>query len=107
MSVSRLDHITRIGVEQMGELADSHDLFVTVEDNAVAGGAGSGVNECMARLGLTVEILNLGLPDRFLDQGSRDELLEIAGLDAPSIVQAVKQRRPVLDTTDHGGIRAS
>ncbi len=80
------------------ELARDHALLVTVEDNAIAGGAGSAVNECLARLNVQVPVLNLGLPDRFLDHGSREELLSEAGLDAAGILASVeavvrKQRR--------------
>ncbi len=74
------------------EMAASHRLLVTIEDNAIAGGAGSGVNELLARHGLQVEILNLGLPDRFLEHASREELLQEAGLDAESIRARVAAR---------------
>jgi 1-deoxy-D-xylulose-5-phosphate synthase len=74
------------------ETARKHDLLVTIEDNAVAGGAGSGVNEALSRLGLPVPVLNLGLPDRFQDHGSREELLSDAGLDTAGILAAVRQR---------------
>jgi 1-deoxy-D-xylulose-5-phosphate synthase len=74
------------------DLASSHAAFVTVEDNAIAGGAGSGVAECLAAHGLAIPVLELGLDDRFLDQGSRDELLVLDGLDAPSIENAIRAR---------------
>jgi 1-deoxy-D-xylulose-5-phosphate synthase len=65
---------------------------VTIEDNAVAGGAGSGVAECFAAHGLAPPLLQLGLPDGFLDHGSREELLAQAGLDATSIESAIRAR---------------
>ena len=74
------------------ELAGTHTAFVTIEDNAVAGGAGSGVAECFAAHGLAPPLLQLGLPDGFLDHGSREELLAQAGLDAPSIESAIRAR---------------
>ena len=74
------------------EMADTHRLLVTIEDNAVAGGAGSAVNEVLARHGRTLEILNLGLPDRFLEHATREELLAAAGLDAEGIRNAVAAR---------------
>jgi 1-deoxy-D-xylulose-5-phosphate synthase len=74
------------------DLASSHAAFVTVEGNAIAGGAGSGVAHCLAAHGLAIPVLELGLDDRFLDQGSRDELLVLAGLDAPSIENAIRAR---------------
>jgi 1-deoxy-D-xylulose-5-phosphate synthase len=67
------------------ELARSHGHLVTLEDASIAGGAGSGVNELLAAHGLTVPVLNLGIPDRFLDHGSREECLAMAGLDVDSI----------------------
>ncbi|MEX0900619.1 MAG: 1-deoxy-D-xylulose-5-phosphate synthase [Gammaproteobacteria bacterium] len=73
-------------------IADSHSLLVTIEDSAIAGGAGSAVNEWMARSGRTGQILNLGLPDRFLDHGSREQLLADAGLDAAGITESVRKR---------------
>lgn len=72
-------------------LASTHDHFVTVEDNAIMGGAGSGVNEFVAREGLHVSVTNLGLPDRYLSHGSRDELLTEAGLDESTISRTIKQ----------------
>jgi 1-deoxy-D-xylulose-5-phosphate synthase len=72
--------------------AREHHLLVTIEDNAVAGGAGSGVNEALLRLGLSVPVLNLGLPDRFQEHGGREELLAEAGLDTQGILAAVRER---------------
>jgi 1-deoxy-D-xylulose-5-phosphate synthase len=71
------------------QLAARHALLVTLEDNAVQGGAGSAVNECLAAQGLGNTILNLGLPDAFLDQGTRAELLSACGLDADGIRRSV------------------
>ena len=70
-------------------MADTHDLVVTVEENVVAGGAGSGVNEALAEMGIVKHTLNLGLPDRYLDHGSQAELLRDCGLDATGIVNAI------------------
>jgi 1-deoxy-D-xylulose-5-phosphate synthase len=59
--------------------------LVTVEENAIAGGAGSAVGELLAAAGVQLPLLHVGIPDRFIEQGSRDECLEMAGLDAASI----------------------
>ncbi|HEY9133473.1 MAG TPA: transketolase C-terminal domain-containing protein, partial [Dyella sp.] len=75
-------------------LARTHDAFVTLEDNAVAGGAGSGVAECLAAHGIVKPILHLGLPDLYLEHGSREEVLTMAGLDLPSIRTAIVGRFP-------------
>ena len=74
------------------ELAASHELLVTIEENVLAGGAGSAVNECLARHQRPPELLNLGLPDRFIEQGEREELLADCGLDAVGIERAIRHR---------------
>lgn len=81
------------------ELAKTHEAFVTLEDNAVAGGAGSGVAECLAAHGVTLPILHLGLPDVYLEHGSREEVLTMAGLDLPGIRNAIRARFPALTST--------
>ena len=73
-------------------LADRHDLLVTVEENAVAGGAGSGVNEHLAAAGKTPSLLNVGLGDSYLDHGSREECLAEAGLDEAGIERQIRER---------------
>jgi 1-deoxy-D-xylulose-5-phosphate synthase len=78
--------------ELLAELADQHDLLVTVEENAVAGGAGSGVNECMASLGKRPGLLNLGLTDNYHEHASRDEILADAGLDEATLERAIRSR---------------
>ncbi len=80
------------------ELAKTHDAFVTLEDNAIAGGAGSAVAECLAAHGIVKPILHLGLPDVYLEHGSREEVLTMAGLDLPSIRQAIRARFPHVGT---------
>ena len=81
------------------ELAKTHDAFVTLEDNAIAGGAGSAVAECLAAHGITLPILHLGLPDVYLEHGSREEVLTMAGLDLPGIRNAIHGRFPQLSAT--------
>lgn len=78
------------------ELAQSHEGFATLEDNVVAGGAGSGVAELLAAEGITLPILHLGLPDAFQQHASREDLLAEAGLDAAGIRAAVLRRWPEL-----------
>ena len=72
-------------------LAQTHDLLVTVEENAVAGGAGEAVAEVLTELGLSKPILHLGLPDRFVEQGEPAVLLARIGLDAAGIETAIKK----------------
>ncbi len=73
------------------QLAQDHSRFVTLEDNAIAGGAGSAVNEAVAALQLPVSLLNLGLPDHFIRHGSQEELYAELGLDSAGIEQAIRQ----------------
>ena len=74
------------------ELARSHEALVTLEDNAIAGGAGSGVAELLAAHGISMPILHLGLADSYLEHASREELLAESGLDAAGIEAAIRNR---------------
>ncbi|WP_108446142.1 1-deoxy-D-xylulose-5-phosphate synthase [Halomonas denitrificans] len=73
--------------------ADGCDLLVTLEENVVAGGAGSAVNELLMAEGVRVEVLNLGLPDAFVEHGKPAELLAECGLDADGIEASIRARR--------------
>ena len=75
------------------ELADRHKLLVTIEENTLAGGAGSAVNEYLHQLSHDVPVLNLGLPDRFQDHASHEEQLAEAGLDLAGILNAISRYR--------------
>ncbi len=75
--------------ELVRRLAASHDCIVTIEENAVAGGAGSAVGECLAAHGLERPIRHVGIPDRFIEHGSREDCLRMAGLDTAGIERAV------------------
>ncbi|MBO9880205.1 1-deoxy-D-xylulose-5-phosphate synthase [Xanthomonas sp. D-109] len=81
------------------ELAQSHEGFVTIEDNVVAGGAGSGVAELFSAEGVLRPVLHLGLPDAFQHHASREQLLAEAGIDAAGIRAAVLKRWPQLATS--------
>ncbi|MDE2271788.1 MAG: 1-deoxy-D-xylulose-5-phosphate synthase [Xanthomonadaceae bacterium] len=76
------------------ELARTHDALVTLEDNVVAGGAGSAVSELLSAHGVQIPLLQLGLPDAFLEHASREQLLAEAGLDADGIRRAILARFP-------------
>ena len=79
------------------ELAASHEALVTVEDNVVAGGAGSGVAELLNAEGVLRPFLHLGLPDAFQHHASREDLLAEAGIDSAGIRRAILARWPALD----------
>jgi 1-deoxy-D-xylulose-5-phosphate synthase len=74
------------------ELAQHHDLLVSVEENTIAGGAGSAVNEFLLANQIYTPTLNLGLPDRFIEHGTPQHLLAECGLDAAGICAAIEQR---------------
>ncbi|PZP24893.1 1-deoxy-D-xylulose-5-phosphate synthase [Pseudomonas kuykendallii] len=74
------------------ELADSHELLVSIEEGSVMGGAGSAVNEFLAREGLLKPILNLGLPDRYVEHAKPAEMLAECGLDEAGIEAAIRHR---------------
>ena len=82
------------------ELARTHDAFVTVEEHAVAGGAGSACLEAMAALGVVRPVLQLGLKDHFIDHGDPALLLRLEGLDGPGIERSVRERFPDLLTSE-------
>jgi 1-deoxy-D-xylulose-5-phosphate synthase len=63
---------------------------VTLEENALAGGFGTAVMECLAERGITVPVLRLGLPDHFIEQGSQAELRSRCGLDVAGVTQKVR-----------------
>jgi 1-deoxy-D-xylulose-5-phosphate synthase len=74
------------------ELADTHDLLVTVEENVIMGGAGSAVLEALQKSGRNASVLQLGLPDRFIDQGDPGTQLAHAGLNKEGIVKSIRAR---------------
>ncbi len=73
-------------------LAGEYDLLVTLEDNAISGGAGSGVNQCLVEQHLLVGVLNLGIPDAFIEHGTSEEQHAWIGLDGPGIERAIKAK---------------
>ena len=77
--------------ELIVSLAARHRALVTLEENAVQGGAGSAVGELLAAEGLQVPLLQLGIPDRFIEHGSREGCLAAAGLDAPSLSASIER----------------
>ncbi len=72
------------------ELAKTHDVFITVEENVIAGGAGSAVLEFLQAQKILMPVLNIGLPDYFVEQGAREELLALCGLDANGILNKIE-----------------
>ena len=78
--------------KQVIDMAHSHSLVVTLEENATAGGAGSAVNELLAARGIKTNILNLGLPDRIIEHGEHGDQLASVDLDSQGVYQAIWTR---------------
>ncbi|HET7775803.1 MAG TPA: transketolase C-terminal domain-containing protein, partial [Azospira sp.] len=76
----------------LAELAGNHSLLVSVEENALIGGAGSEIARALEEMGINVPLLRLGLPDQFIDHGDQALLLAELGLDSQGIVRSVQAR---------------
>ena len=79
----------------VGDMAASHQLIVTAEENVIMGGAGSAVNEFLLQANYQIPVLNLGLPDAFLEQGKVPEMLATVNLDSESFVSAIRNKLKV------------
>ncbi len=90
-TVANMRFVKPLDEELIKSLAGNHDLLVTVEEGVVHGGAGSAVNEFLAQIDLQVRILNLGLPDRFIEHASAPEQLAECGLDSAGIFRAIQE----------------
>ncbi|MES0873607.1 1-deoxy-D-xylulose-5-phosphate synthase [Sinimarinibacterium thermocellulolyticum] len=90
--VADMRFVKPLDAELILELANENDLLVTLEDNVRLGGAGSAVNEVLVAQHHTVPVLNLGLPDHFVEHGTREELLAQCGLDTAGIQRAIAKR---------------
>ena len=93
-SVIDMRFVKPLDRELILQLAKTHEGLVTLEDNVIAGGAGSGVAELLSAEGIVMPILHLGLPDAFQHHASREDLLAEAGLDVEGIRAAVLKRWP-------------
>lgn len=91
-TVANMRFAKPLDVELVLDLARRHDALVTIEEGCVAGGAGSAVLEALAAAGVTVPVLQLGLPDEVIEHGDPVRLLALCGLDAAGIEQAVRKR---------------
>jgi 1-deoxy-D-xylulose-5-phosphate synthase len=91
-TVADMRFVKPLDADLAAELAATHRLLVTVEENAVLGGAGSAVAEALAGRAIATPLLQLGLPDRFIDHGDQAQLLASVGLDRSGIVAAVRAR---------------
>ncbi|HJE28933.1 MAG TPA: 1-deoxy-D-xylulose-5-phosphate synthase [Pseudomonas nitrititolerans] len=93
-TVANMRFVKPLDTELLQQLADSHSLLVTLEENAVMGGAGSAVNEWLLAQGIQIPVLNLGLPDIYVEHDKPNSMLTECGLDAKGIERAIRQRLP-------------
>ncbi|MBQ0719404.1 MAG: 1-deoxy-D-xylulose-5-phosphate synthase [Gammaproteobacteria bacterium] len=91
-SVADMRFIKPLDTALLDQLAANHSLIVTLEENAIAGGAGAGVSEYFAQQGIVLAVLHLGLPDVFIDHATHGAQITTAGLDAASISASIKRR---------------
>jgi 1-deoxy-D-xylulose-5-phosphate synthase len=91
-TVVNMRYIKPLDIDLIIELAGNHSLLVSIEENAVIGGAGSEIGRVLGEHGLNVAVLRLGLPDRFIDHGEQGQLLAELGLDKDGIVRSVHER---------------
>ena len=92
-TVVNMRFVKPIDEELVTEITSSHDLIVTIEEHVVAGGAGSAVNEVLAKHGILTRTVNLGLPDEHVDHGVPKLVFAKYGMDADAIVQKVEAIR--------------
>jgi 1-deoxy-D-xylulose-5-phosphate synthase len=90
-TVVNMRFVKPLDAECILELAGSHKLLVTLEDNAIAGGAGSAVAELLAQHGNAIPLIMLGIPDRFIEHAQREQQLAECGLDADAIYRRVQR----------------
>jgi 1-deoxy-D-xylulose-5-phosphate synthase len=93
-TVVNMRFVKPLDSELVLRMAREHGLLVTVEENTIQGGAGSAVAECLAQHGVAVPLLQLGLPDRFIEQGDPAKLLADCGLDAAGIAASIRSKLP-------------
>jgi len=96
-TVANMRFVKPIDDTLIAKLAASHDLLVSIEENVIAGGAGSAVQESLSSQDITMPLLQLGLPDKFVDHGDRNSLLSTCGLDSNAIIRAVENRLEDVD----------
>jgi 1-deoxy-D-xylulose-5-phosphate synthase len=92
-TVVNMRFVKPLDLEMLRTIATTHAGIVTLEENTIAGGAGSACAEALDAAGLSIPRLHIGIPDRFTEHGSRDDCLAAAGLDPVSIAAAIDRWR--------------
>ena len=91
-SICDMRWVKPIDEELVLKMAEQHQMLVTVEENAIAGGAGSAVTEFLNSKGVNIPVLQLGLDDRYVEHGKPQQLLQVEQLDTEGIRQSIEQR---------------
>ena len=95
-TVANMRFVKPLDMDLIAQLASTHDLIITIEENALMGGAGAAVLEAMQNMHLTNPTLCLGLPDSFIEHGVHETMLAECGLDASGIVQSIQHKLSLL-----------
>jgi 1-deoxy-D-xylulose-5-phosphate synthase len=95
-TVANMRFVKPLDIDLIKSLAETHDYFVTIEDGAIAGGAGSACLEALSNLGINKPLLQLGLPDQFIEHGDYQLLMTQCGLDVEGIANSIQQRFPAV-----------
>jgi len=90
-SLVNMRFVKPIDEDLIKALSESHDLIITLEDNAISGGAGSAVNEYLHSQTIQIPVINLGIPDQYIEHASREEQLEEIGLTGEGIVKTISE----------------
>ncbi len=96
-AVVNMRFIKPLDTELLGEMARTKRLLITAEENVLAGGFGSAVAEYLADHGIEVPLLRFGIPDRFIEQGTRRELLSLIGLQPEEMAERIRERLSQMD----------
>jgi 1-deoxy-D-xylulose-5-phosphate synthase len=95
-SVCDMRWVKPLDKELIDIISQSHKFIVTLEENSIAGGAGSAITEYLSEQGILLPVLQLGLPDRFIDHGKRESILSDLGLDSQGIYRSIQTRYELL-----------
>lgn len=90
-TVVNMRYVKPLDTTLLDQIAADHELIITIEENAVMGGAGSAVNEYFQQQGVPVNLRMMGLPDRFIDHGDHGQMLSACGLDASGIIDSINR----------------
>lgn len=90
-TVVNMRYVKPLDTTLLDQIAADHELIITIEENAVMGGAGSAVNEYFQQQGVPVNLRMMGLPDRFIDHGDHVQMLSACGLDASGIIDSINR----------------